>query len=62
MRSEMEIEMRVETPMREEKLEAESVNEDRLASQRVLSPGQWMRTVLGFEAPFGHDGLPTVWG
>jgi len=28
----------------------------------ALPAGQWLRAVLGFEAPFGHDGLPTVWG
>ena len=29
---------------------------------RVLSAGQWTREVLGVKAPFGHDGMPTVWG
>jgi hypothetical protein len=31
-------------------------------SARRVSAGQWLREVTGFEAPFGHDGLPTVWG
>jgi hypothetical protein len=30
--------------------------------QGALPAGQWLRVVLGFDAPFGHDGLPTVWG
>lgn len=29
---------------------------------QVLSAGQWLRAVVGVEAPFGHDGMPTVWG
>jgi len=32
------------------------------AAQTALPAGQWLRVVMGFEAPFGHDGLPTVWG
>jgi hypothetical protein len=32
------------------------------ATPRLVSAGQWMREVTGFKAPFGHDGLPTVWG
>jgi hypothetical protein len=32
------------------------------AQTRLVSAGQWMREVTGFNAPFGHDGLPTVWG
>ncbi len=32
------------------------------AQTRRVSAGQWMREVTGFNAPFGHDGLPTVWG
>jgi hypothetical protein len=32
------------------------------APSRLISAGQWMREVTGFTAPFGHDGLPTVWG
>jgi len=31
-------------------------------AQRVLPAGQWLRVVMGFEAPFGFDGMPTVWG
>ncbi len=30
--------------------------------RRVLGAGEWLRAVTGFEAPFGHDGNPTVWG
>lgn len=30
--------------------------------REVLPAAQWLRAVTGFEAPFGHDGLPTVWG
>ena len=29
---------------------------------RRLAAGDWLRAVMGFRAPFGHDGLPTVWG
>ena len=29
---------------------------------RRLAAGEWLRAVMGFEAPFGRDGLPTVWG
>jgi hypothetical protein len=32
------------------------------ASQHLMPAGQWMREVMGLRAPFGHDGLPTVWG
>ena len=28
----------------------------------MLDAGQWARQVAGLKAPFGHDGLPTVWG
>jgi len=28
----------------------------------VLPAGEWLRRMTGFQAPFGHDGLPTVWG
>lgn len=28
----------------------------------AVSPGQRLRQLLGINAPFGHDGLPTVWG
>ena len=28
----------------------------------VLPAGLWLRAVLGFEAPFGFDRMPTVWG
>ena len=27
-----------------------------------LAAGQWLRVMTGFSAPFGHDGMPTVWG
>jgi len=27
-----------------------------------LAAGDWLRAVMGFQAPFGRDGLPTVWG
>ena len=29
---------------------------------RRLAAGDWLRAVAGFSAPFGHDGMPTVWG
>jgi len=29
---------------------------------RVLGAGEWLRAVTGFQAPFGKDGMPTVWG
>lgn len=28
----------------------------------VITPAQWARLVLGNQKPFGHDGMPTVWG
>ena len=28
----------------------------------VLSPGEWIRAVSNFDAPFGFDRMPTVWG
>jgi hypothetical protein len=31
-------------------------------TQRRISAADWLRVVGGFKAPFGHDGLPTVWG
>lgn len=31
-------------------------------TSRPLAAGDWLRVVAGFRAPFGHDGLPTVWG
>jgi hypothetical protein len=37
-------------------------NWDGAPSENLLSAGEWARRVLGFDAPFGHDGLPTVWG
>jgi len=27
-----------------------------------LAPSLWLRAMTDFDAPFGHDGLPTVWG
>jgi hypothetical protein len=27
-----------------------------------LAPSMWLRAMTDFDAPFGHDGLPTVWG
>lgn len=30
--------------------------------REVLPAAQWLRAVMGFEAAFGRDGLPTVWG
>ncbi len=32
------------------------------AEPRRLAAGQWLRVMTGFSAPFGHDGMPTVWG
>ena len=38
-------------------------NKQRPDSDRAtLDAGQWARQVAGLKAPFGHDGLPTVWG
>ena len=31
-------------------------------ARRVLSPGEWVRAVSGFDAPFGFDRMPTVFG
>jgi len=27
-----------------------------------LAPSMWLRAMTDFDAPFGKDGLPTVWG
>jgi hypothetical protein len=27
----------------------------------ILDAGEWLRAMTGFDAPFGHDGMPTVW-
>jgi hypothetical protein len=35
---------------------------DKSHNRKSLSAGEWLRKVLGIDAPFGHDGLPTVWG
>jgi len=38
-------------------------NENRQSEEpRRLAAGDWLRAVMGFSAPFGHDGMPTVWG
>jgi|GEM_PF-4551858 len=29
---------------------------------RKLAPSLWLRAMTDFDAPFGRDGLPTVWG
>jgi hypothetical protein len=31
-------------------------------TRKVLSPGEWVRVVSGFDAPFGFDRMPTVFG
>ncbi len=31
-------------------------------ARKVLSPGEWVRAVSGFDAPFGFDRMPTVFG
>lgn len=28
----------------------------------LLSPGEWLRVVEDYRAPFGFDRMPTVWG
>lgn len=28
---------------------------------RKLAPSLWLRAMTDFDAPFGRDGLPTVW-
>jgi hypothetical protein len=62
----MRNEVEVRAAEQREEVEAVRVSEEKKESRpearQALSPGQWMRAVLGFEAPFGHDGLPTVWG
>ena len=30
--------------------------------ERRLSPGEWLRAVEDFRAPFGFDRMPTIWG
>lgn len=42
------------------KVQRDEANQNHTA--HALPAGQWLRAVLGFDAPFGHDGLPTVWG
>ncbi len=37
------------------------VSVEKTEEQR-LSPGEWLRAVDGFGAPFGFDRMPTVWG
>lgn len=36
--------------------------EQERAKPQVISAGQWLRTILGSQAPFGRDGMPTVLG
>ena len=31
-------------------------------TSRRLTPGEWLRAVEDFGAPFGFDRMPTVWG
>ena len=63
MRSEIRtVEMSRHAAERVEKLVAQPEKNPASEAVQVLPPGQWMRKVLGFEAPFGHDNLPTVWG
>ena len=41
----------------------EKARENRAQDEtRRLAAGDWLRAVMGFSAPFGHDGMPTVWG
>jgi hypothetical protein len=60
--------MRPEKPVEIRELNANvpsnEKNEEKQQAKKpkALAPGQWMRVVMGFEAPFGHDGMPTVWG
>ena len=37
-------------------------NSNAQRESRRLAAGDWLRAVAGFSAPFGHDGMPTVWG
>jgi hypothetical protein len=41
---------------------ATAATSDSASQPPVLPAGLWLRAVLGFEAPFGFDGMPTVWG
>ena len=40
---------------------AQEKQHDAAQQPEVLAAGLWLRVVLGFEAPFGFDGMPTVW-
>ena len=42
--------------------QAFNAEKDKSYSRKSLPAGEWLRKVLGIDAPFGHDGLPTVWG
>jgi len=44
------------------KQQAIEEDKDKSHSRKSLPAGEWLRKVLGIDAPFGHDGLPTVWG
>jgi hypothetical protein len=44
------------------KQQALKEEKDKSHNRKSLPAGEWLRKVLGIDAPFGHDGLPTVWG
>jgi len=39
-----------------------NVQVENKVEERRLSPGEWLRAVEDFRAPFGFDRMPTVWG
>ena len=39
-----------------------NVRAENKIEERRLSPGEWLRAVEDFRAPFGFDRMPTVWG
>jgi len=64
---EMQVEPNFQTKSAQKQIEQKAVRTDEnqtlaTGSQRVLGAGEWLRAVTGFQAPFGHDGMPTVWG
>lgn len=53
----------LETAARQAKVRADAkATADEKSVETRLSPGAWLRAVGEFNAPFGFDRMPTVWG